>query len=184
MDSRSPTLPPTANSQPILPIPPPPILTADLQPISPTPPPILTADSQPISPTPPLTMALPPLAVYQSKQALFEAIQAWAKPRGYAFTTSKSKRIGEGRQKVYFACDRYKPVRIEAPRIRKTQSRTTGCPFSILAVELGEQQGWELKHRPEYKFSTHNHAPSPSPSAHPSHRQMPAQDQAITSGIA
>ena len=55
MDSCLLTLPPTANSRPILPIPPP-ILTADLQLISPIPLPILTADSQPISPTPPLTI--------------------------------------------------------------------------------------------------------------------------------
>jgi hypothetical protein len=37
-------------------------------------------------------LTLPPLAVYPSRDALFEAIQSWAKPRGYAFTVGKSKR--------------------------------------------------------------------------------------------
>jgi hypothetical protein len=38
-------------------------------------------------------MAIPPESVYVSREALFEAIQNWAKSRGYAFTTGKSKRI-------------------------------------------------------------------------------------------
>jgi hypothetical protein len=150
----------------------PPFPAADSQPNLPTSPPILTANSQ-------STLPLPPPAVYSSKEALLEAIQAWAKPRGYAFTTCRSKRIGEGRQKVVFACDRYKPVYIEAPHIRNTSSRAIGCPFSVLGVELGGQLGWELRHRPEYKFSTYNHALSLNPAAHPSHRHTPAQDQAI-----
>ena len=51
-------------------------------------------------------LALPPLAIYPSKEALFEAIQSWAKARGYAFTIGKSKRLNNQRQKVYYACDR------------------------------------------------------------------------------
>jgi hypothetical protein len=42
------------------------------------------------------TLALPPLASYPSKQALFEAIQSWAKPRGYAFSISQSIRVKSG----------------------------------------------------------------------------------------
>jgi len=53
--------------------------------------------SQPPPPPPlsqPLTSAsdalsLPPLATYPSREALFEAIQSWAKARGYAFTVGK-----------------------------------------------------------------------------------------------
>ena len=127
-------------------------------------------------------MPLPPPGLYPSKEALFEAIQAWAKPRGYAFTTGKStKREGSGHIKVTYACDRCKlPPKAKESHIRCTISRGTGCPFSILANELPEHQGWELKHRPEYKFSTYNHAPSPHPGAHPSHRHMPPQTQALT----
>jgi hypothetical protein len=52
-------------------------------------------------------LALPPLATYPSREALLEAIQSWAKARGYAFTVGKSKRVRDGRQKVYYACDRH-----------------------------------------------------------------------------
>ena len=52
--------------------------------------------------------------------------------------------------------------------------------FFILAVKLREQQGKELKHRPKYKYNTYNYILSPSSFAHPSHRQMPAQSEAIT----
>ena len=65
-------------------------------------------------------------------------------------------------------------------RIHNTLSRGIGCTFSIMACELPWHQGWELKHRPEYKFSIYNHAPSPYPGAHLSYRHMPSQTQAIT----
>jgi hypothetical protein len=48
-------------------------------------------------------LALPPLATYPSKEALFEAIQSWSRPRGYAFTIGKSTRRKDGRQKVNYA---------------------------------------------------------------------------------
>jgi hypothetical protein len=48
-------------------------------------------------------LALPPLATYPSREALFEAIQSWSKPRGYAFTTTRSKWIKGTRQKIYYA---------------------------------------------------------------------------------
>src|SRR4030081_4015577 len=81
-------------------------------------------------------LTLPPLATYPSKEALFEAIQSWAKPRGYAFTISRSSRLKSGRQKVTYACDRY-PLILPPPiqAIRKTQTRGTGCLFSIIAAE-------------------------------------------------
>ena len=41
-------------------------------------------------------LSLPPLATYPSKEALFEAIQSWAKLQGYAFTITRSKRIRDG----------------------------------------------------------------------------------------
>ena len=119
---------------------------------------------------------MPPQAYYASREALFEAIQAWAKPHGYAFITGKSKKLESGCIKVYYTCDRCKqPPLTTTSRIRNTQSRRIGCLFSVLATELPNQQGWELKHRPEYKFSTHNHDLSPHLAAHPSHRRIPPQ---------
>ena len=120
-------------------------------------------------------MPLPLEAQYPSREALFNAIQAWAKPLGYAFTTGKSKKLESGCIKVYYACDRCRAIPSNTARIWHTQSRGIGCLFLVLACELPRQQGWELKHRPEYKFSTHNHAPSPHPAAHPSHQRMPSQ---------
>ena len=123
-------------------------------------------------------LSLPPLAIYPSKEALFEAIQSWSKPRGYAFTTTRSIRMRNGRQKVFYACDR-NPVPKPEPRperIRDTQSRGTGCLFQVVAVETLSSE-WEVKYRPEPRFSVHNHPPSQSPAAHPSHRRLPVEAQ-------
>jgi hypothetical protein len=82
------------------------------------------------------TLALPPLATYPSKEALFEAIQSWSKPRGYAFTTTRSKLIKGTRQNIYYACDRsYLATKTQTERVRETQSRGLGCPFQVVAVE-------------------------------------------------
>jgi hypothetical protein len=106
-------------------------------------------------------LTLPPLAVYPSRDALFEAIQGWAKPRGYAFTIGKSKRLESRRQKVYYTCDRcYQARPRSTERSRSTQSRGTGCLFSVLAVELSNSLGWEVKYRPEAKYNIYNHPPS------------------------
>jgi hypothetical protein len=117
-------------------------------------------------------LALPALATYPSREALFEAIQSWAKARGYAFTVGKSKRVLDGRQKVYYACDRHSLLKPHTGRVRSTQSRGSGCLFSILALET-LTLGWEVRYRPESKFNTHNHPPSQGPVAHPSHRRLP-----------
>jgi hypothetical protein len=117
-------------------------------------------------------LALPPLAIYPSRVALLEAIQSWAKARGYAFTVGKSKRLNNQRQKVYYACDRCPPLPPPTERIRDTQSRGTNCPFSVVAIELPLNQGWEVRYRPESSYSTHNHPPSLNSAAHPSHRHL------------
>ena len=125
-------------------------------------------------------MPLPPEAIYPSKEALFEAIQAWAYSHGYAFTIGRSKRMeGSGRWRIQYFCDRYRHHSVSIKAKRTTSSRATGCEFSVLGVEMQDKQVWELKHRSDTKFHTHNHAPSITPAAHPSHRQMPPFIQAI-----
>ena len=116
---------------------------------------------------------LPPEGHFESQQALFESINTWAKPRGYAFTTQRSARERNGFLRVYYACDRSRRL----PSFddlregkRKTTTRMTNCPFSIIARE--SREGWTLKHRPEVRFAIHNHKPSQHPSAHPVHRQL------------
>ena len=133
--------------------------------------------SQPLTSTSD-ALSLPPLATYPSKEALFEAIQSWAKLQGYAFTITRSKRIRDGRQKVYYACDRCPPLRPEAQikRVRDTQLCGSGCLFQVLAIET-LSSNWEVRYRPEARFNTHNHPPSQSPAAHPSHRRLPVEAQ-------
>jgi hypothetical protein len=131
----------------------------------------------PLPPPPPIDalhalLALPPIAIYPSKEALFEAIQDWSKTRGYAFVISRSTRLKSGRQKVNYACDRHPPVRPLVQGIRDTQSRGSGCLFSIIAAET-PSLNWEVRYRLEARFNTHNHPPSLSPAAHPSHRKLP-----------
>lgn len=116
-------------------------------------------------------LALPPLAIYASKDALFEAIKSWSKDRGYAFIIQRSRVVGNGRQKLQYACDRWPQLPAQPlQRKRLTQSRGTGCLFSILAVDTSS--GWEVRYRPEPKYNIHNHPPSQSPAGHPSHRQL------------
>ena len=90
-------------------------------------------------------MSLPPQGLYQSREALFEAIQAWAQPRGYAFVSGKSKHTpGSNRMKVWFSCDRcYKAQRHLSNS--KTTTRGTGCQFSVIGIETVDKQEWELQ---------------------------------------
>ena len=149
---------------------------------SPSPSPSPPAPGMPPAPPATTILALPPLATYPSKEALFEAIQGWSKDRGYAFITGKSKVVKHtSRQKVYYACDRrFTPRLAERQNIRcSTQSRGTGCLFSVLAVET-PSLGWELRYRAEAKFNSYNHPPSQSPAAYPSHQHLTIQAQATT----
>ena len=114
---------------------------------------------------------LPPECYFESRNALFEAINSWAKPRGYAFITQRSTKEKNGTSTVIYACDRSRhPPSSLVERQRRSTTRRTNCPFSVLAKELSD--GWALKHRPNQSFSTHNHQPSQHPSAHPVHRQL------------
>ena len=45
---------------------------------------------------------LPPEGIYSSRESLFEAINSWAKPRGYAFTTGKSTIEKTGRWTIIY----------------------------------------------------------------------------------
>jgi hypothetical protein len=139
-------------------------------PLPPSPPPLLPAllpTNTSITLEP---LACPPLAIYSTREALFEAIQSWSKLRGYAFTVGKSLRK-KGRQKVYYVCDRCPPTPLPKERIRGTQTRGTGCLFSVIALEKASGE-WELKYRPEPQYNIHNHLPSQSPISHPSHRHL------------
>ena len=134
---------------------------------------------------------LPPEGEYESRDALFAAINAWAAPRGYAFTTGRSTRKkANGRPTVTYTCDRSgrpgahrgkgdKPMEHK----RQTSTRITGCQFSINAKQDPEGTQWRVKHRPGSQFAVHNHEPSPHISAHPSLRALSASDEATISDL-
>jgi hypothetical protein len=144
---------------------------AELQPLS-SPSPI---PPSPLLPPPTSTfemLALPPEATYLTREALYEAIQSWARPRGYAFTGGSSKKTSSGGIKAYYLCDRCPPPPLaREDRIRDTQTRGTSCSFSVIALQK-PLIGWQLKYRPGTQYNIHNHEPSRHPSAHYSHRQL------------
>src|SRR5689334_12101855 len=135
---------------------------------------------------------LPPEGQFDSRESLLASINAWAAPRGYAFTTGKSTRDPRsGRRTITFACDRggrpgahtskdQKP----AERQRSTSSRITGCQFSINAKESLDKSYWYIKHRPGEEKSVHNHEPSLHITAHPAHRALSSTDQSVIGNLA
>ncbi|KJZ69936.1 hypothetical protein HIM_10674 [Hirsutella minnesotensis 3608] len=128
---------------------------------------------------------LPPKGTYESRESLVAAINTWAKPRGYAFTTGKSLKTANGRVRVILACDRNKPPpSASTERVRRTTSRRTGCKFSVLAKQSRDGTTWALTHRPDGECARHNHPPSEDPSAHPAHRRLTEQDAATISSLA
>ena len=60
----------------------------EIEPLSPP-----QSDAPDVSESTPNTLALPPLAIYPSNEALFEAIQSWSKAHRYAFTVGRSTRL-------------------------------------------------------------------------------------------
>ncbi len=128
------------------------------------------------------SMPPPPEATYATEQELFESIQAWAKQHSYCFRIGRSKIINDkSRKKVYYECDRAgRRPSINRPlddrlrpqeRRRFTSTSKTGCEFSVVGVQVDDHH-WELRQRPDPKFSTHNHSSSYSAMAHAIHRQL------------
>lgn len=127
---------------------------------------------------------LPPEGVYESRVSLISAINSWAKPRGYAFTTGKSSKTPNGRVKIVYVCDRNRlPPNASLERVRHTSSRKTGCKFSVLAKQSLDGSTWVLSHRPDKECARHNHPPSEDPSAHPAHRRLHEKDATMISDL-
>ena len=126
---------------------------------------------------------LPPENEYESRDALYESVNAWAATRGSAFISGRSTRERSGKQTVTYMCDR----RCNHPtsskeRRRKTTTRSTGCEFSILAKESLDKKTWVVRHRSDRRFSTHNHDPSCDPTAHPTLRTLSKEDMSQLAG--
>lgn len=116
---------------------------------------------------------MPPERDYDSREALFEAINAWAAPRGYAFRTGRSHKEKSGKVTVTYTCDRAcHPPSDSKIRKRLTSTRGTGCQFSLLAKQSLDRARWSVKYRSESRFAAHNHEPSLHKSAHPNLRKL------------
>ncbi|KAJ0127445.1 Uncharacterized protein HZ326_29452 [Fusarium oxysporum f. sp. albedinis] len=123
---------------------------------------------------------LPPEATYPSRESLLEAINKWAKPRGYAFVARRSNRTANGRSCVYFSCDRgggkYTPI-ANTERKRNRVTQRTGCMFSVIGKESLCKTQWSLRHRPDPSYSHHNHGPTAGDGvAHTTHRSLANED--------
>lgn len=121
---------------------------------------------------------LPEPRLYESREGLENAINQWARPRGYAFVTGRSTAEKTKRLTVTYICDRGR----KAPdpgtkRKRQTTTKGTECPFSVLAKQQPNLKTWALVHRPNPQTSIHNHPPSLHPSAHPKHRTISLEAQ-------
>jgi len=128
---------------------------------------------------------LPPECDYESRDALFKAINAWAAPRGYAFRTGRLHKEKTGKITLTFTCDRAcRPPDASTDRKRKTTTRGTGCEFSVLAKQSLDTTTWTLRHRSDRRFAIHNHEPSQHISAYPAHRKLSSKDRSTVSNLA
>lgn len=133
---------------------------------------------------------LPPECEYSSRHELVAAINAWAGPRGYAFSVKNSWKTSSGRIGVIYVCDRgTTPPRTPRRRLRETTTRYTGCTCSIIAKESICKTKWSVRHRPGSGYHEHNHQPSFGQAAHIQHRRLTSPDasrvqQLASTGIA
>ena len=127
---------------------------------------------------------LPPENTYESRAALVTAINEWAYTRGYAFVTKRSTKEKSGKLTVVYACDRScREYASGMARQRKTTTRSSNCPFSVLAKESRDGDTWTLQYRPDRQFGQHNHEPSLHPSAHPIHRALDTEAKTRLSSL-
>ncbi|GAO49238.1 hypothetical protein G7K_3392-t1 [Saitoella complicata NRRL Y-17804] len=112
----------------------------------------------------------PPDASFPTLEELKNYAQAWAKPRGYAISTERSKP-----GKVWLKCTRGGEYRNRhnldrTSRQRKSNHKAQGCPFKLVGKLSGITGDWELS----TKNGEHNHEPVIDPTALPQHRKLTA----------
>lgn len=128
---------------------------------------------------------LPPEGQYNSRDAVYSAINNWASTRGYAFAIQRSQKSVSGRITVIFSCDRGAGRRPASSieRKRETSSRRTGCQFSVIAKESLDKTNWSLKWRIGDKYNQHNHEPSRSKLSHPTYRQLSTVNRSLVHNL-
>jgi len=127
---------------------------------------------------------LHPEGEYDSRETLFKEISAWAKTRGYAFVTRRSKKESTGKLTITYSCDSYyRPASPSSTRQRQTTTCGTLCPFSVLAKQSLDKTTWSVRHRLHLKYSSHNHELSLHLSAYLVHRKLSEEDRAKLSSL-
>ena len=108
---------------------------------------------------------------------LLQYINGKAITQGYAIITRHSKSKASCKYKVYFECDRGGTYMSRNPNPHKkprlTGTRLTECPFSLVADF--KENVWRLRLR----NGSHNHEPSWTPIAHPTHRKLTVESLTI-----
>lgn len=133
---------------------------------------------------------LPPEGQFDSREQLRASINAWAAPRGYAFTTVTTET--SRKRTVTYACDRAgrpgahtsKGSKVVPRRRRQRSSRAVGCQFSINAKESLDKTRWYIEHRPGSQYAVHNHEPSHRIAAHPTHCALSSTDETTIGKLA
>ena len=119
--------------------------------------------------------------VYSSLQELVNDVNTHAAPQGYAVVKARIKKGKDDTvQRAYIVRDKGgkdRPLLTTDARKRRTQSRRTECPFSIVAKEDDIDWTFTIRH------GEHNHIPT-GPSSYPAHRKLkPEAIQAIADHI-
>lgn len=125
-----------------------------------------TSDDEDI-PNPPNGISAPTI------EGLQNAVNAWAKTRGFAVTRQHGKKNKRGEYaRYYLVCDRFGQPRFgESAGLRETGTRKCGCTWKSVAKLT--QDGWVFRNSDEPQH--HNHGPSSHASAHPQHRKIAAE---------
>jgi hypothetical protein len=127
---------------------------------------------------------LPPESDYDSRKAVFDHINSWARPRGYAIITGRSSKTSNRRVKVTFTCDKNKALPSTlANQIHRIASQQTECLFSVIAKESLDRTIWTLRHCPDQKFSKHNHLLTTEAAVYQAHSQLPDEDITIIANL-
>ncbi|KAF6518277.1 hypothetical protein HZS61_002355 [Fusarium oxysporum f. sp. conglutinans] len=118
-------------------------------------------------PNPPIPGDPAPLA-----EALFDSVNLFAKENGFGIVRRNAYSYKGRRIRYSLQCDRFgQPGASKGAGLRQRKSRKCGCKWMVIAEAL-EEGKWLLRQHPNLEHSQHNHGPSITSSAHPSHRRL------------
>jgi hypothetical protein len=85
------------------------------------------------------TISAPPESTYASYEEAYNALRDHDIQYGYGYLLHLSRpHRSATKTHFYYRCDRYRNYESKAT-IRKTSTRTTGCPFSLVIAQKDDQ---------------------------------------------